>query len=172
MVGKRPLSSKWLKQLQNKEEETDVLVIEQKIAQSESLTALCRWIKLYNRGLALLMLHKPNETWELVWTVFYTEVIQNQNKLIKLPPSSNGGNEESFTYSRRKPEDDEMVSVACQMGFLLLQSLLSPNFDFSDYPTIQQDCQAILDWLDSSIQDDEEPRNKFLLAMIQSNLEL
>lgn len=167
MVGKRPLSSKWLKQLQNKEEETDVLVIEQKIAQSESLTGLCRWIKVYNRGLALLMLHRPNETWELLWTIFDSEVIQNKSNLINLPASTSDSNHPI----RRPPEDDEMIHVACQMAFLLLQALLAPNFQSSNCPNLQQDCKATLGWLESVIEH-QEPRNKFLLTLIQSNLEL
>lgn len=180
MVGKRPLSSKWLKQLHDKEEETDVLVIEQKIAQSEALTVLCSWIKAYNRGLAMFTLHKPNETWELLLPVFQSEVIQDEHNHVKLPTTTpdnghhnnnNNSNNGGSDHPRRLPEDDEMVNVACQMGYLLLQALLAPNFDSSKWPTLREDCKLTLAWLESAMSD-QEPLNKFLLNLTQSNMEL
>jgi tetratricopeptide (TPR) repeat protein len=165
MVSQCQLSSKWLRELEAKQDETEALAIEINVSQSPSLLAISKWIMTYNRGLCLIMLQRPNETWDLVWPMFESDVIINKNSLIDVSSNTTGKNKKTTK------EMEEFLNVSCHMALLLLQALLEPNFNESLKSNFQRDVKLTLDWLQAAVTD-QVPLLKFLCALVNSRMEL
>lgn len=157
MISTSQLSMDWLEELTAKEAIDDVA-----LSSSPSLLSISKWIMAYNRGLCLLMLDRPNETWDLVWPIFESDVLLNDD-----PASAiSNGMEQGKNQTK---EMEEFLNVACHMALLLLQAMLEPNFinTAGDNSSIKR----TLDWLQNAVTD-QVPLLKFLLSMINSRMEL
>jgi hypothetical protein len=145
MVSQRKLSTAWLDDLQAKEQRV-----------SEDQHPLNNWILTYNRGLSFLSLQKPNETWNIVWPLFESQVMTDKKLVVD---------------NSDDPSKEELVDVACHIAVLLLQALLEPNFTSSSGEADEtKKTNIILKWLQMTVT--TQAPLKFLLTVTKSRMEL
>eukprot|EP00980_Cylindrotheca_fusiformis_P011289 scaffold2598_cov136-Cylindrotheca_fusiformis.AAC.4 len=199
MVSKSELSIKWMNELKAKEEdiETSTLLMEPTSSSSSNsrLAIISKWIMAYNRGLCLLMIHQPNETWDLIWPILEADILlpqdeedsddddddenndDNDNEESILARILNNSNNNGNNNNAKTKEMKEFLNVACHMALLLLQAVLEPNFNAISLQTthhFQENVRQTLDWLQTTISDHQEdvPLLQFLLSLITSRMEL